>query len=75
MGSLANGVVIGALAGGIPTAILAVIAASNCNGCGEEAAAAVAIWTGIGAGIGLAIDAGTRETITLYVAPPKSARH
>lgn len=74
MGSLANGVGIGALAGGIPSGILAILAVADCRDCGAEAAAFVALWTGIGAAIGLAIDAGTKETINLYEAPQKPTK-
>ncbi len=68
-GSLTNGIVIGALAGGIPSGILAAVAASDCYNCGGAAAAVVALCTGIGAGIGLAVDAGKQDHVTLYEAP------
>ena len=64
MGSLVNGTIIGAASTGIPIAILC---AKYCNS--SDVAPVIAIWTGIGAGIGLAIDAGVKGYITLYEAP------
>ncbi len=65
-GPLWNGAIIGAA---IPATlgILAINAggSTSCRGC----AAAVAVWTGIGAAIGVGIDAAVRGQITLYKAP------
>lgn len=66
--SLANGTAIGALVAGIPTGILA-LACVGTNACtGKQAGATFALWTGIGAGIGLAVDAGVKDYETLYEA-------
>lgn len=65
MGSLVNGTIIGAAVVGIPMAIFA----SSVSGSGTEKANAVLLMTGIGAAIGLAIDAGVKGYITLYEAP------
>jgi hypothetical protein len=67
MGSLVNGTLIGAAAVGIPFGILALATAGE--GDKGDAASVVAILTGIGAGIGLAVDAGVKGYITLYEAP------
>lgn len=66
--SLANGAAIGAVSAGIPVGIIALVAARDCYDCQKEAALAFAMWTGIGAGIGLLVDAGFRDQITLYEA-------
>ena len=72
MGSLANGALYGALIGAIPTGILAIVAtAGDCHDCGGAAVALVALGAGIGAGIGLAVDAAKHGHITLYEALPK----
>ena len=67
--SLANGAAIGAMSAGIPAGIIALAAAGACKSCKEEAALGFALWTGIGAGIGLAVDASIKDYATLYEAP------
>ncbi len=75
MGSLANGVLVGALIGAIPTGILSIVAlAGDCHDCGGAAAAFVGLGAGIGAGIGLAVDAAKKGQITLYEAPPRTSK-
>jgi len=67
--SLANGAGIGALIAGIPTGIIAAqcLMAKTCTG--KQVGVALPIYIGIGAGIGLAVDAGVQDYITLYEAP------
>jgi hypothetical protein len=73
MGSLTNGIVVGAVIGAIPTGILSAVAlAGDCHDCGGAAVGAVALGAGIGAAIGLAVDAAKHGQITLYEAPPKA---
>ena len=68
-GPLWNGAVIGAA---IP-ATLGIIGCSSYNGRDKGACFAVtAIWSGIGAGIGVGIDALVKGRITLYEAPAQN---
>ena len=62
--SLVNGAAIGAACAGIPSGIIAIAAAGSHVSSKEDAALFFAIWTGIGAGIGLAVDASVRNEIT-----------
>lgn len=68
---LANGAVIGALAAGIPAGIIALAAGASCKDCKKDAAIGFAVVTGIGAAIGLAVDASIKDQVTLYEAPPE----
>jgi len=68
--SLANGAAIGAASAGIPAGLIAIacLAAKTCTG--SQVGGALPIYMGIGAGIGLAVDAGVKDYATLYIAPP-----
>jgi len=69
--SLTNGTLIGAASAGIPVGIISLVALGRgCHDCTEQAVVFTAIWTGIGAGIGLLVDAGIKDQITLYEARP-----
>jgi len=67
---LNNGFLIGAASTGIPAGIIAAscLAAKTCTG--QQVGIALPIWIGIGAGIGLLVDATIKDEITLYEAPP-----
>ena len=65
--SLVNGALIGAASVGIPAGILI---AGAVDAPSEKVAVPIAIFTGIGAGIGLLVDAGIKDYVTLYEAPP-----
>jgi len=68
--SLANGAWIGAAIGGAP---LGVAAAISCRGDCRFVAAAVAIYTGIGAAIGVGVDAMITHNQTIYRPPVRAA--
>ena len=72
--SLANGAAIGALSAGIPTGILAIAVVATEDAYGEEAGLLFAICTGIGTGIGLAVDASIKDYETLYEAPSNAPK-
>jgi hypothetical protein len=66
---LNNGLLIGAAIAGIPSGLVAIgcLAAKTCTG--SQVGVALPIYVGIGAGIGLAVDAGIKDYETLYEAP------
>lgn len=72
--SLNNGLLIGAAVAGIPSALVAVscLAAKTCTG--SQVGMALPIYIGIGAGIGLAVDAGVKDYETLYEALPNRTK-
>lgn len=67
--NLGNGALIGAAAVGIPAGIIAIacLAAKSCTG--SQVGVALPVYVGIGAGIGLAVDAAVKDYVTLYEAP------
>lgn len=74
--SLVNGALIGAAAGGLPVALLLLAAtASGDLDCrlGPGCAAGILLWTGIGTGIGVAVDAAVRRKRTIFLAPSGNA--
>jgi hypothetical protein len=68
--SLNNGFLIGAAVAGIPSGLITVscLAAKTCTG--SQVGMALPIYIGIGAAIGLAVDAGVKDYETLYEVPP-----
>jgi len=72
--SLNNGFLIGAAAAGIPSGLIAIgcLAAKTCTG--SQVGVALPIYVGIGAGIGLAVDAGIKDYETLYEAPQNTTK-
>jgi hypothetical protein len=67
--NLTNGAAIGALSSGIPSGLVAIacLAAKTCTG--SQVGVVLPIYVGIGAGIGLAVDAAIKDYETLYEAP------
>jgi hypothetical protein len=76
--SLANGAWIGAVTGGgfMGLAAIALCAGGECDGEGGQVAGAIAVYTGIGAAIGVGIDAIFKHHQTIYKQPAQNAlRH
>ncbi|MEJ2246953.1 MAG: hypothetical protein P8Y80_12885 [Acidobacteriota bacterium] len=67
--SLNNGFLIGSAIAGIPSGLIAIscLAAKTCTG--SQVGVALPIYVGIGAGIGLAVDASIKDYEILYEAP------
>lgn len=73
--SLANGAWIGAVSGGGFVGVGAIIVCSidECSGGAAEIAGAIAVYTGLGAAIGVGIDAMIRHHQTIYKQPAQNA--
>jgi hypothetical protein len=73
--SLANGAWIGALSGGgiMSGFAIALCSGGECEGEGGQVAAAIVAYTGIGAAIGVGIDAMCRHRQTIYRQPAQAA--
>jgi hypothetical protein len=73
--SLANGALIGAVSAGGFLGVSAIVLCSGgeCNSDGPQIAAVILTYTGIGAAIGVGIDAMIRHRQTIYKQPAQSA--